>query len=198
MGGLMSLIAQAARAPAPQTLRQAIGQLALQAATPSEEQSVQRVNVLAKHDWPGNFRATAVDTRTGESVLWQADSGAPLDRAVASSCALPGVWPPITIGGARYMDGGIRSLLNADLAQGHAVVITVSCFALNAGLDAEIATLRESGSHVDVITPSAEFLSLTHNGARMLDSSLIPEAFLLGSGQATREAGGIHPAWYQK
>ena len=33
-------------------------------------------------------------------------------------CAVPGVWPPVTIGGARYIDGGVWSLTNADLATG--------------------------------------------------------------------------------
>lgn len=209
MGELMSLIAQGARAPVPETHRQAIGQLALKAATPGEEQSLQRVKILAGRDWPANFQATAIDVRTGESVVWQVDSGVPLERAVASSCALPGVWPPITIGSARYMDGGIRSTLNADLARGHTAVIVVSCFALvfpdgfknedqkalNASLLAEIATLRESGSHVDVLTPSVEFLSLTGNGTKMLDTSLIPEAFKMGLRHAAGDGGGIHPVW---
>jgi NTE family protein len=211
MSELVSLTAQAVRASAPATHRQAIGQLALKAATPSEEQSMQRVDILARHAWPANFRATAVDVRTGESVVWQADSGVPLERAVASSCALPGVWPPITIGSGRYMDGGIRSLLNADFARGHAAVIIVSCFtlvfpegfgsedqkALNASLHAEIATLRESGAHVDLITPSAEFSTLTGNGAGMLDTSLTPDAVQMGLRQASQEASGIHRIWYQ-
>ena len=33
-----------------------------------------------------------------------------LERAVASSAAIPGVWPAITIKGERYIDGGIRSI----------------------------------------------------------------------------------------
>jgi NTE family protein len=211
MGELIKLTAQAARAPTPQIYRQAIGQLSVQAATPSEEQSVQRINILAGRDWPTNFRATAVDVLTGEGVVWQADSGVPLERAVASSCALPGVWPPVTIGNARYMDGGMRSLLNADLAQGHAAVIIVSCFALelpegfkgedqktlNASLHREITTLREAGAHVDVITPSAEFLNLTRYGTRMLDTSLIPEAFQMGERHATQEASRLHRLWYR-
>jgi NTE family protein len=210
MGELMSLTAQAVRAAAPETHRRAIGQLALKAATPSEAQSLQRINILAGHAWPANFRATAVDARTGESIVWQADSGVPLERAVASSCALPGVWPPITIGSGRYMDGGMRSLLNADFARGHAAVIIVSCFTLgfpegfgsedqktlNASLHAEIAGLRDSGVHVDLITPSTEFLTLTRHGTRMLDNSLSPDAFQMGLRQGSQAASGIHRTWF--
>jgi hypothetical protein len=35
-------------------------------------------------------------------------------RAVTSSAAIPGVWPPITMKGERWIDGGVRSMLNAD------------------------------------------------------------------------------------
>jgi NTE family protein len=210
MGELIKATAQAARASAPHAFRQTIGQFAAKASTPSEDQSVQRLAILANRDWPPNFRATAVNVRTGEGVVWQSGSGVPLDRGVASSCALPGVWPPITIDGERYMDGGIRSMLNADLASGHSAMIIVSCFALalpegvrnedrealNARLNAEIASLRESGAHVDVITPNEGFLGLTQFGARMLDPSLVPAAVQLGHQQAIVEAVRLDRIWY--
>jgi NTE family protein len=209
MGELFKAIAQASRAAAPEAFRQKIGQFALMATTPSEEQSMRRIDILAKHEWPANFRATAVNVRTGESIVWHRGSKVPLDRAVASSCALPGVWPPITIDSERYMDGGIRSMLNADLVPNHAAVIVVSCFALalpegvnnddqeilNTRLNAEIIGLRESGARVDVITPSAEFLELTQRGARMLDPSLIPSAFQIGLRQAAEDANRLDPIW---
>ena len=66
-----------------------------------------------------------------------------LERAVASSAAIPGVWPPITIMGQRYIDGGVRSMLNADLATGCDIVVVVSCFALEVvGKNADMATLN--------------------------------------------------------
>lgn len=133
-----------------------------------------------------------------------------MERAVASSCAIPGVWPPITINGERYMDGGVWSMLNSDLASGHAAVIVVSCFSLalpkgvesiyqkmlNAGLD-EIASLRNTSADVNVITPSAEFLDLTQGGIRMLDAGLTPEAYRIGSRQAIQEAPNLHSLWHQ-
>lgn len=39
---------------------------------------------------------------------------------------MPGVWPPITIGERRYMDGGMRSVTNADLAEGYDQVLVVA------------------------------------------------------------------------
>ncbi|HET9563929.1 MAG TPA: patatin-like phospholipase family protein, partial [Mycobacterium sp.] len=42
------------------------------------------------------------------------------------SCAVPGAWPPVTIGERRYMDGGVGSTMNLKLvADCHAVVVLV-------------------------------------------------------------------------
>ena len=71
-----------------------------------------------------------------------ASSGATLERAVTSSAAIPGVWPLITIKGERWIDGGVRSMLNADLATGCDVVIVVSCFALEVWVGSRIQTWR--------------------------------------------------------
>jgi NTE family protein len=147
--------------------------MALAARTISEEESLDRATFapLTGREWPGNFRATAVNAQTGAFQVWDAASAGPLERAVASSSALPGVWPPITIRGRRYIDGAVRSMLNADLAAVHAVVIVVSSFALtlpdsisdanmetlNEVLKAELATIRDSGSALEVVTPVMSF-----------------------------------------
>jgi NTE family protein len=72
---------------------------------------------LPSHDWPeGELRISAIDTATGEVVAFDRASGVSLVDAVAASCAVPGVWPPVTIGGRRYMDGGVGSTVNMELA----------------------------------------------------------------------------------
>ncbi|MDB5576374.1 MAG: Patatin [Bradyrhizobium sp.] len=211
MGHLAAAMARAAQSPTPEVERQAIGQFALTASSATEEDSIRRVGFLANRDWPANFRATAVDVGTGKHVVWGRGSGAPLERAVASSCALPGVWPPITIDGARYMDGGIRSMLNADLAAGFGAVIIISCFALappegapsngmaagGASLLSEIASLRASGSLIDFIGPDEAFWELTQHGTKMLDGSLAPVAFHMGMQQGAEEAAGLNKVWRQ-
>ena len=50
---------------------------------------------------------TAVDAETGEFQRFDRDSGVPLLQAVAASCAVPGVYPPVTIDGRRYIDGAL-------------------------------------------------------------------------------------------
>jgi NTE family protein len=209
MAALTKAMATARRAPAAEPIRQAIGRIALTADTPSEDAAIARLGLPADSVWPDRFLATAVNVRTGESIVWRAGMGISLDRAVASSCSLPGVWPPITINGERYMDGGIRSVLNADLASGHSAIIVVSCFPLalpegvrdedrellNAELTADIDALRQEGSVVDLISPSRDFLALTEGGTRMLDASLAAGAFVLGVQQARDEGARLDPSW---
>jgi NTE family protein len=211
LSDLLGAIARAVRSPEPEIERAKIGAFAIAAQTPSEEDSIARSAFAAIRGqaWPTRFRATAVNAHTGKLQVWDAVSGAALERAVASSAAIPGVWPPITIKGERYIDGGIRSMLNADLATGCDIVIVVSCFALhvvggiknpdmattNAALVAELDALRSAASSLAVITPNEAFLTLTRRGAAMLDGNLEPEAFRIGCVQALQEAEDIRLAW---
>jgi NTE family protein len=97
---------------------QKIGAVALSTQTVTE--AVRR-NVIAQrlpsHDWPDRvLRISAIDTATGELVMFDRNSGVGLVDAVAASCAVPAVWPPVTIGERRYMDGGVGSSVNMALA----------------------------------------------------------------------------------
>jgi NTE family protein len=73
---------------------------------------------LPSHDWPARvLRITAIDTATGELVVFDSESNVELVDAVAASCAVPGAWPPVTLAGRRYMDGGVASSVNLDVAR---------------------------------------------------------------------------------
>jgi NTE family protein len=45
--------------------------------------------------------------------------------AVAASAAVAGIWPAVTIGGRRYVDGGFYSIDNADVAVGFERVLNL-------------------------------------------------------------------------
>jgi NTE family protein len=109
-------------------LTRKVGQWALRAPTVSEAERRSVVaDRLPAHAWPDRLLCiTAVDTVTGEIRIFDRLSGTGLVDAVAASCAVPGVWPPVTIDGRRYMDGGVRSSDNADLAEGYARVVILS------------------------------------------------------------------------
>jgi NTE family protein len=129
--------------------RRVIGALALDTETVAEP--VRRAAVAARlpaRAWPSRqILLPAVDAETGETVIFTKDTGVSLVDAVAASCAVPGIWPPVTINGRRYIDGGVRSSTNADLAAGSdRVLVIVPTLAGQPGpfsrLDDEITALR--------------------------------------------------------
>ena len=115
--------ARAALPAARQRARQAGPGRPRGAARPHAPGSVDREGVIRSrlpvHGWPErDLRMTAVDAESGEFTVFTADSGVDLVAAVAASCAVPTVWPPVEIGGRSYMDGGMRSTANVDVARG--------------------------------------------------------------------------------
>jgi NTE family protein len=211
MADLAAAMVRAAQSPEPELIRAEIGKMALDAQTISEEASVSRLMFASflGQAWPNQFRATSVNARTGQLQAWDASSGVPLERAIAASTAAPCIWPPITINGERYIDGGVRSMLNADLAIGFDIVIAVSCFpltvrdkarpafftAMNAAPLAELDAVRGRGATLVIIEPYSEFLVLTKHGAAMMDNNLVPEAYRLGHITAVGEAESVRRAW---
>jgi NTE family protein len=133
----------------------------------------------------------------------------PLPRAVASSCSVPGVFPPVTIGAGRYMDGGMRTPLNADLAAGHDAVIVVSCMplalpegisdpvfdAMSGQIAVELAAVRDSGAALEVIVPGQEFLDISEWGASLMDPGRAAGAYQAGIRQAAAEAARLRAVW---
>ncbi len=137
-----------------------IGDLALAATTVDE--ATRRAVIekrLPSHNWPTTpLILTAIDAVTGEFVTWTKDTGVSLVDAVTSSCAVPSVWPCVTINNRRYYDGGLRNSVNAYLATGHSDVIVIAPMTggPSAIVDAELEELRASGSAIRMIVADAE------------------------------------------
>jgi NTE family protein len=77
------------------------------------------VRRVVMQGWTGhpNTWIVACDYRTGRRVPF-GRGGSPqadLPDAVAASCAIPGFYRPVDIGGRRYVDGGLYSASNLDL-----------------------------------------------------------------------------------
>jgi NTE family protein len=104
----------------PEAGRRRIGSFAARARTGAEDDWVASIaRRLPQREWPERrLLITAVDVESGEFRVFDRDSGVDLARAVTASCSVPGIFPPVTIQGRRYMDGGMRSVANADLAAG--------------------------------------------------------------------------------
>jgi NTE family protein len=190
--------------------RQKVGAFALEATTVDEDAFVGSIgSVLSGRAWPAPFSCTAVDAATGAFQVWSSASGVPIERAVASSCAVPGIYPPITIAGARYMDGGVRSPLNVDLVHGAqvAVVVSVMPMELPPGFDdprmgaflaaeqAKIEALRSSGTTVELIAPDLEFLTISGFGMSLMDFSLVGAAAEAGTRLGKLEAERLAAVW---
>ena len=186
----------------------AIGRAALEAETMPEEAflSSPYFTPLATRSWPESLRCTGIDALTGEFRAFGAADGVDLQQAVAASCAVPTVIRPITVGGGRYFDGGMRTPLNSHVAEGAAIVLAISCYALVAPdrpadpfLDAvdrqqieDLSALRRSGADVKAVQPDPAYLQLSGWGLHALDGTLAPQAYelgrLLGAAQATQIA----------
>lgn len=114
-------------ADSAEEVRRRIGAMALTARTPSAESRRQAIAArLPVATWAERrVELTAVDAKTGELEVFTRDSGVDLVDAVAASCAVPGIWPTVDISGRHFMDGGMRSLTNADLAAGRDPVLII-------------------------------------------------------------------------
>jgi NTE family protein len=108
-----------------------VGQLAIAAATGTEDAAVARMrsllaSALARTRWPDRpLLIPVVDAESGEPAIWDRHGQASLPEAMAASTAFPATSPPITVGGRRYIDGALRAGANVDLAA-HARVLIVA------------------------------------------------------------------------
>ena len=191
-------------------LQRAMGAFGLESDSTLEAGAEQRRAMVAarlpRPEWPDRpMIVVAVNAHTGEVAAFDRDSGVDLVDAVTASTALPGLVPTVSINGARYIDGGVRSTENADLASGYAHVVVLSPLGGRSGtppegqfeglrrfpgadLASQVEALRQQGSHVEVITPDAD--SRAAMGTNMTDpATRIPAAragFAQGKQEATR------------
>jgi NTE family protein len=116
---------------------------------------------------------------------------------------VPGVYPPITINGRRYIDGGMRSAVNADMATGYDLVVVVAIrVATGAGeaaqrmreaLDAELRVLKDGGARVELVTPNEA--SVAAFGPNLMDMRRRPGAAQAGVIQGRADAKTLRSAW---
>ena len=169
-----------------------VGAIALAAHTLSESERLAIIEArLPSLDWPNRpLLLTAVDAHTGEFVVFNAESGVSLIDAVAASCAVPGVWPPVTIGTKRYIDGGVRSSISADLAAGNAKVLIVAPSAnASAAIESEKAELEAQGTKVLIVLPDQD--SIAAFGLNPLDPATRTPSAVAGRKQGTDLAAQV-------
>lgn len=184
--------------PAPTRVRARIGRAALRARTvPEAERIAVIADRLPVHEWPERaLRVTAVDAESGEFRVFDRNSGVPLVQAVAASCAVPVVWPPVTAAGRRYVDGGVRSPANADLARGYERVIVlapiVRGLGRSAGVGAQVAQLRAQ-AQVALVGPDADAVEAI--GRNVLDPARRAGSAVAGRAQAASVVAAVRDVW---
>jgi NTE family protein len=181
--------------------RRRIGQLSRTAAdtglTPTEEERRAAIaSRLPSTEWPDRpLIVTAVDTETGEFTTFSRESDVELLAAVGASCAVPGVYPPVTIAGRRYMDGGMRSGANADLATGYERVVVLAPIPRGVGpmasVDAQVTSLV---SRVAVVSPDTAGKAAI--GKNVLDPAARAPSARAGRAQAAAVAARVAEVWH--
>ncbi|KHL18591.1 NTE family protein [Mumia flava] len=161
----------------------------------SERLAVIRSRLLSS-TWPVgcDLRITAVDAVTGTFRTFGRDDGADLAEAVAASCAVPGVYPPVAIGGRDYIDGGTRSSANADLADGYdrVVALTPLSRAWPPSRGA-VPQLDSTGARWALVAPDrASMQAIGHN---VLDPAARPATARAARAQARSHVDEVAAVW---
>jgi NTE family protein len=183
----------------PAEFGQAMGRLALGARTIDEAERLAVIaSRLPSHEWPERLlQVTAVNARTGAFRVFTRDDGVALVDAVAASCAVPGVWPPVSVEGQKWIDGGMRSAVNADLAAGRARVVILAPITTGFGampsVGQQAAALRAAGSALVVVSPDREARS--RMGRNSLDPANRAAAAQEGHRQAALELDRVAAIW---
>lgn len=181
----------------PRQARMQVGRLAVD--TPTESMVARQAEIGARlphQEWPDRpFLVTGVDVADGAFSIWSRTSGVPLALAVQASCAVPCVFPPVEIAGRRYMDGGTRSVTNADLAKGAAQVVIIEPMAYitpRGTLERELGELGDA--RTCAVGPDQATIDVF--GLNLLDDSLWEPAFQAGVRQAGAVLDEVKAVWH--
>jgi NTE family protein len=160
-------------------------------------------NTSARFD--GRLRIATVDRARGRRVVF-GSPGAPyatVGQAVEASCSVPWLFAPVRIGDREYVDGGVWSATNLDVAPAgrdtyvlclnptagingaHSLVAVARRFARSA-VSVEALALRRRGAIVDSIAPDIE--SAAAMGADFMDPEPRPRVLAAGYRQGVRIA----------
>jgi NTE family protein len=187
-----------AGASSPDEVRRRLGAMALAADTPSTaaRRAVIEARLVVQTWGDRSLRLTAVDAETGELRVFDRNSGVSLVDAVMASCAVPGIWPVVEIDGHRYMDGGMRSGSNADLAAGADPVLIITPSTEQTPMGPAVPT-----SEFDALAPArvhviyADAASIASFGTNPLDPASRKPAALAGRALGRSVAGEIAAFW---
>jgi len=175
-----------------------IGRAALRASTvPEAERRAVITARVGNSGWPkAELLITAIDAVTGVRRVFDKDSGVSLADAVAASCAVPTVWPPVTIGASRYIDGGSLSATNTDLAAGCSTILVLAPIAMAVRKRWSVAgQLAALGPGVRALLLSPDDAAKRTMGRNSLDPAVRAASAKAGRAQALTVADEVAKLW---
>ena len=180
-----------------QKKRSRIGAMSMRAHPPGGAERIEVIRSrIGVETWgESELKVTAVEAETGKFVAFDKDSGVDIVHAVAASCAVPLVWPAITIDGKHYIDGGMRSTANVDLAKGADAVVVIAplpqSFSKATSIKAQLE--RTGATRTAVVTPDEQ--ALVDIGKNVLDPAKRADAARTGLRQAASVLDKVRLAW---
>lgn len=195
-GALLRLGRAPMFARTPEDAARRIGRLAV-GSVPTDPTLLKRIIEarLPSHEWSEALRVVTVDVESGAARVFTRADGVSLVDAVAASCAVPQASAPVQIEGRRYMDGGMRSTLNLDLAPGSGPVIALAPSTAAIGVWARIDRQRAAlGAERRVEVLYRDAASKRAQGSAVMDRSIVPVLASAGREQGRREASRVATA----
>lgn len=195
---MASIAAAQSEATSPDDARSRIGTIAKNTST--VDRDVRRRVIEARlpgMSWSDrDLRITSVDADTGVPIVFDRGSGVSLIDAVEASSAVPGIWPVVPLAGHNYIDGGVRTMANADLAVGFdpVLVLIPQSERTPAGYSidpAELESLAQSRVHVIY----ADAASIAAFGTNPLDPAVRKPSALAGRELGHSIAASVATFW---
>jgi NTE family protein len=175
------------------------GTLACQAPTGDEDRWIDWFeSMVGVDDWPdADVRVVAMSCSKGERRVWTKADGVGLHRAVASSCSVPGLFPPVTVDGDRYTDGGAWSPSNADLLAGEGLDTVLFIGPIGTFLtgrpqvERELETVESKGARTASILPGPDFEELR---LQLMNPAFRQQGLEVGRRDGAAAAAGVRAA----
>ncbi|MBF6182297.1 patatin-like phospholipase family protein [Nocardia otitidiscaviarum] len=163
-------------------VRRKVGQLAM-AEDPAQPRHLEPMQwLVGGSDWPDRLRVV-VEAESGERQVWSSGSGVPLATAISASHALPGAFPPVVVDGRYYIDGGVWSTTNADIAADTDILVVIEPLAHLVSRERLHTELAHTSGTMVRFGPDAAMIDVFRTYAANPLASW-PEAFRQGVRQA--------------
>jgi NTE family protein len=161
-----------------------------------EERLVTIRSRLPVTDWPDrDLRITTVDAWSGAFRVLSSDSDVDLVTAVAASCAIPGVSPPIPIEGRPHIDGGMKSSANVDVAAGAERLVVLAPTPRGAGPLASAAQQASTWPPGTAVVLSPDRQAVRSIGRNVLDPAARAASATAGRAQAESAVDEVRGVW---